>query len=322
MTAPSTINPPRPPSDGPPVADVSLVISVWNRKEDLRENLQALMVQTIPPREIIVVDNDSTDGTPEMVIAEFPDVHLIRMPHSKYGACETFNVGFSSARGAYVGILDDDVVLPPDYVEKMLAEFAAEPETTVILSPKVLEPAMPDWYKNSDAINTPRYMATFRGCASLAKASALREAGFYDIRLFIFGNERDLTARLLNLGYRVKMVPNIEVHHKAPFGMRHGKRSLYYHVRNFWLYAFKYLPWSQVFGFPFKFLRKGLGKKKTDSTKVTDAVGTIGLFDSIKGVRGGWWICIKASVAALGSLPYCLKRRQVCKAPDFEPPLN
>lgn len=308
-----------------PAPSVSLVISVWNRKDDLRENLAAIGKQSVAPHEVIVVDNASTDGTPEMVVAEFPDVHLIRMPHSAYGACETFNIGFSSARGDYIGILDDDVVLPPDFVESMLEEFAAEPASTVLLSPKVLEPEMPDWYANSPAVNTPRYMSTFRGCGSLAKAGPLREAGFYDEKFFIFGNERDLTTRLLNLGYRVKMVPNIEVFHKAPFGMRHGKRSLYYHVRNFWLWSFKYVPWSQVFGFPIRFLLKGLGgggKKQKDGGEVTDAVGTIGLFDNIKSVKGGWWICIKASFAALWLLPHCLRNRKVCRHEDFELPLG
>ncbi|MCB9870441.1 MAG: glycosyltransferase family 2 protein [Planctomycetes bacterium] len=300
---------------------VSLVISVWNRRQDLRENLAAIRRQTIAPDQIVVVDNDSSDGTPEMVIAEFPEVQLIRMPHSAYGACETFNIGFASAWGRYVGILDDDVVLPPDFVERMLAEFKAEPETTVLLSPKVIEPEMPEEYIHSEALNRPRYMSTFRGCGSMAKNAALRQAGYYDIRFFIFGNERDLTTRLLNLGYRVKMVPSVEVFHKAPFGMRHGKRSLYFHVRNFWLWAFKYVPWAQVISYPFAFLRKGLGKSKS-SQQVTDAVGTIGLFDNIKAVRGGYWICFKATLAALWHLPYCLRRRKVCTAPDFELPLR
>ncbi len=302
---------------------VSLVISVWNRKDDLRDNLRAIAAQTVPADQVIVVDNCSHDGTPEMVLAEFPWVQLIRMPHSQYGACETFNVGFASAHGEYVGILDDDVVLPPTFVEHMLAKFATEPETTAILSPKVIEPEMPDWYKNSPKINAERYLPTFRGCGSMARNEAIRKANWYDIRFFIFGNERDLTTRLLNLGYRVKMVPSVEVFHKAPFGMRHGKRSLYYHVRNFWLYAFKYLPWSQVVAFPFRFLKKGLGgKKKGDGGEVADAVGTIGLFDNIKGVKWGWWICVKATLAALGSLRYCLRHRQVCRHPDFEPPLK
>lgn len=302
---------------------VSLVISVWNRKDDLRENLQSIAAQTVPPDEVVVVDNCSKDGTPEMVLAEFPHVHLIRMPHSDYGACETFNLGFASARGEFVGILDDDVVLPPTFVEHMLAKFATEPETTAILSPKVREPEMPEWYLTSPAINRERYLPTFRGCGSMARAAAIRAAGWYDIRFFIFGNERDLTTRLLNQGQRVKMVPSIEVFHKAPFGMRHGKRSLYYHIRNFWLYAFKYLPWSQVVAFPFRFLgqRRG-GKQAGGGGDVADAVGTIGLFENIRSVRFGWWICVKATLAALTNLPYCLRHRHVCRHPDFEPPLR
>ena len=309
------------PTDGRPT--VSLVISVWNRRDDLRENLAAIAAQTVAPDQIVVVDNASHDGTPEMVRAEFPHVELISMPHAGYGACETFNIGFASARGDFVGILDDDVLLPPDFVERMLAEFASEPESTAILSPKVIEPQMPDWYRDSAEVNTPRYMSTFRGCGSMARREPLRRAGWYDERFFIFGNERDLTTRLLNLGCRVKMVPSIEVFHKAPFGMRHGKRSLYYHVRNFWLWAFKYLPWSKVLGFPFVFLRKGLGGKRAGSGgQVADAVGTIGLFDNIRAVPGGYWICVKATLAALTNLPYCLKRRQVCRHEDFELPIR
>jgi GT2 family glycosyltransferase len=310
-------------SKSPADATVSLVISVWNRRDDLRENLQSIQRQTRPADEVVVVDNCSTDGTPEMVRAEFPEVKLVCMPHSAYGACETFNIGFASAGGDFVGILDDDVVLPETFVEHMLAKFASEPDSTAILSPKVIEPEMPDWYKDSPEVNRERYLATFRGCGSMARHSAIREAGYYDEHLFIFGNERDLTTRLLNLGYRVKLLPTVEVYHKAPFGMRHGKRSLYYHVRNFWLYAFKFLPWRQVLAFPFLFLKKGLGgKKRQGGGEVADAVGTIGLFDNIKAVPRGYWICCKATLAALCSLPYCLQRRQVCKHPDFEPPLR
>src|SRR5690606_24631881 len=49
---------------------VSLVISVWNRREDLRENLAAIGRQTVAPDQVVVVDNASTDGTPDMVRAE------------------------------------------------------------------------------------------------------------------------------------------------------------------------------------------------------------------------------------------------------------
>lgn len=157
----------------------------------------------------------------------------------------------------------------------------------------------------------------------MGRRAALERAGFYDPRLYIFGNERDLTARLLNLGYRVKMVPGIEVFHKAPFGMRKGRRSLYYHVRNFWIYAFKYLPWGAVFSVPFVLLARALGRgAKAGGEDMADAVGTIGLMDSIRSVRGGFLICVAGTLAGLWNLPYCIRRRQVCRAEDFEPPLR
>jgi GT2 family glycosyltransferase len=255
-----------------------------------------------------------------MVEQEFPAVRLIRMPHSRSGACETFNIGFRAATQEFTVILDDDVVLPDHWIATMLAEFAREPATTALLTSKVREPEMPEWHLSSPEVNRPRYLATFRGCASLARSAVLAAAGYYDERFFIFGNERDLAARILNLGLRIKLVPAAEVFHKAPFGMRQGKRSLYYHIRNFWLYAFKYVPWIDVVRFPFMFLRKKLGKKS--GAEVSDAVGTIGLFENIRAVKGGWWVVVKAHLSALWNLPYCLKRRAVCRSPDFRLPLT
>ena len=300
---------------------VSLVISVWNRLDDLRENLAAIRAQTVAPLEVIVVDNDSKDGTPEMVQDEFPEVQLIRIAHSDFGACTTFNIGFASARGEWIGILDDDVILPEDWIEKMLEETRRHPDDIAVFSSRVEEPEMPEWFLESAGQLTARYMSTFRGCASLARADRLRACGFYDEVLFIFGNERDLTARFLNRGWRVYYVPSVRVWHKAPFGMRQGKRSLHYHVRNFWIYAFKYVPLEQILKFPFRFLAKGLGGKK-EGSEVGDAVGTIGLFDSIRALPGGYWICFRATFSALRQLPYCLKNREVCTHEDFELPLG
>src|SRR5947208_2050021 len=62
----------------PPAADedVCAVVVTFNRRELLRECLLALREQTRRPQRVIVVDNASTDGTPELVRAEFPEVEL------------------------------------------------------------------------------------------------------------------------------------------------------------------------------------------------------------------------------------------------------
>ena len=303
---------------------VTAVVSTWNKCADLRENLLALEAQTLPFDEIVVVDNHSTDQTVAMVKREFPRVRLIVMPHSRYGACETFNVGFASVTTEYTAILDDDIVMQPQWVEKALARMRAEPETTAIVSTQVVEPGTPASYLNSPLVNTERYMSTFRGCASLARSQAIRAAGWYDINHFIYGNERDLTCRLLNLGYRVLQYPGTGVFHKTPFGIKMGKRSLYYHARNAWLTMFKYAPASDLVRLPWLVVTKVIlrGERREAEGSVADATGTIGIGRSLKETPGAWWVLVKASASILVNLPYCWRHRQPCTHPDFELPLS
>lgn len=65
---------------------VAAVVVTYNRKELLRECLQALLNQTRPLDEIIVVDNASTDGTDQMIPEEFPQITHVRLPENIGGA--------------------------------------------------------------------------------------------------------------------------------------------------------------------------------------------------------------------------------------------
>jgi GT2 family glycosyltransferase len=308
----------------PGLPQTTAVVSTWNKRDDVRANLDGLRSQTLPFAEIVVVDNASSDGTAKMIAAEFPEVRLVVMPHSAYGACETFNIGFATSQTEYTAILDDDIVMPPDWLEKSTRRLHAEPPTTAIVSTQVIEPQMPQSYKDSPLVNTERYMSTFRGCASLARADALRKARYYDERLFIYGNERDLTCRLLNLGYRVLQFPGAGVFHKTPFGIKMGKRSLYYHARNAWLSMLKYAPASDLLRMPWLVFSNVVlrGSAKEAEGTVTDAVGTIGIGRSLRETPGAWLVVTKAAFSVLYNVPYCLKHREPVRAPDFELPLH
>jgi hypothetical protein len=300
------------------------VISTWNKAAVVLENLESLRAQTLPFAEIVVVDNASRDDTVARIAAEFPEVRLIVMPHSRYGACETFNIGFASATTPLIAILDDDVTLPPDWLEQATARLLAEPESTAIVSTEVIEPGMPASYLEASRRAGLRYMSTFRGCGSLARRAALARAGGYDQRLFIYGNERDLTCRLLNLGYRVLQDPSIETFHKTPFGIQMGKRSLYFHARNAWLTMLKHAPLSDLARLPFLVLTKVLlrSERREAEGEVTDATGTIGIQRAIRETPGATWILFKAGLSVVGHLPYCLRNRAVVRSPDFELPLG
>lgn len=300
------------------------VISSFNKRDEVRANLAAVLAQTQPFARVVVVDNASSDGSAAMIRAEFPGVHLIEMPDSSYGACETFNIGFANAATPLLAILDDDVVLPPEWLERTAARLAREPETTAVVSTKVVEPGMPESYRLSPEVNEERYMSTFRGCASLARTAALREAGWYDERLFIYGNERDLTCRLLNRGYRVLQYSGVEVFHRTPFGIKPGRRSLFYHARNAWLSMLKYAPAGDLVRLPLLVLRKVLLRSRAVEERgdVRDAVGTIGIGRALRETPGAWWIVVRAAASVLYNVPYCLRRREPCRAPDFRLPLE
>ena len=305
-----------PPAEARPT--VAAVMVSFNKRDWVRRNLQSQLNQTVPFDRLIVVDNCSADGSADMIRTEFPSVHLVVMPHSAYGACETFNIGFQNAATDYIAILDDDVELSPNWLELTLARMQAEPPTTAMISSKVIEPGEPEWYTHHPEVNRERYMATFRGCATLARRDVMERCGYYDEDFFIYGNERDLAARVLSEGFRILQFPDATVRHGTPFGMKAGTRSLYYHVRNLWWYLFKHASFGQILNFFWVQIMLKIGLRK-ESLKA-DAIGTIGIYKVIGDTPRGWWVVIKATLAAFAGLPRCLRQRRVCRHPDFSLP--
>jgi rhamnopyranosyl-N-acetylglucosaminyl-diphospho-decaprenol beta-1,3/1,4-galactofuranosyltransferase len=108
---------------------VTAVVVTFNRRELLRDCLDALAAQTRPVDRIVVVDNASTDGTPELLTSEYPAVHAIRMAHNE-GATGGFHEGMKAAAPAtdWLWILDDDTIARPDSLERLLAGLARVPD--------------------------------------------------------------------------------------------------------------------------------------------------------------------------------------------------
>jgi glycosyltransferase involved in cell wall biosynthesis len=109
-------------------ATVSVVIPAYNEEDTITRCLVALIEQTAPAEEIIVVDNRSTDRTREIVeglITAFPDagIRLISQ-NDEQGITPTRNAGFDAATGELIGRIDSDSVVQADWVEHLRAAFA------------------------------------------------------------------------------------------------------------------------------------------------------------------------------------------------------
>jgi glycosyltransferase involved in cell wall biosynthesis len=100
---------------------VSIVIPVYNEAVHLAACLGAIARQTVQPYEVIVVDNNSTDGS-AAVAGAYDFVTVLREP--KQGVVHARNRGFDAASGAIIGRIDADSVLPTDWVASVQQVFA------------------------------------------------------------------------------------------------------------------------------------------------------------------------------------------------------
>jgi GT2 family glycosyltransferase len=118
--------PTRLPTDVP----VSIVVATHDRPDDLRECLGCLMAQESSRQvEIIVVDNNPSSGLTPPVVAEFPGVVLVNEPRK--GLSYARNRGITASTGDIVIATDDDVTMPPAWLENLVAPFA-RPDVMIV----------------------------------------------------------------------------------------------------------------------------------------------------------------------------------------------
>jgi GT2 family glycosyltransferase len=188
---------------------VTIVFLAYNRIEALRETLPRMVGESgYPPDrlEVIVVDNASTDGTGDVIEREFPAVRLVR--NERNVGAPGWNAGFQVATGDYVLILDDDAYLPEGALAR--AVNAAEEEHADLVSFTVVSSFDRDHPLNDDWRTG---LLSYWGCAALVSRQAIDALGGYDPNMFIWGNEAELTMRLLDRGFRHLFLPEIVAIH-------------------------------------------------------------------------------------------------------------
>ncbi len=117
------------------MATVSAIIPTWNRADLLQAILTNLARQTRPPEQVIVVDNGSSDAT-SLVVRNFP-VDSIVFPENR-GFAMAVNEGIRQAKGDWLLIVNNDVVLEPEWLERLLR--SAEQEGASFAVGKLLRP--------------------------------------------------------------------------------------------------------------------------------------------------------------------------------------
>jgi len=112
---------------------VSILIPAYNAKHWIAESLQSALAQTWPRKEIIIVDDGSTDGTVD-VARRFATQDVKIISTSNKGLSSAVNLAFQHSRGDYIQELDSDDLLSPDKIERQLGALRHGDSARVLLS--------------------------------------------------------------------------------------------------------------------------------------------------------------------------------------------
>jgi GT2 family glycosyltransferase len=213
----------------PPLA-ATVLIATRERPEMLRDTLHSILSARHVPREIVVVDQSSA---PNPEVANMGKVREceIRYVHSRtQGLARARNVGLRRASHTPIVILDDDMLVGDDSLERLLAGMSGGDERTVTTGRLLAAPPeAPGLVQAPAALVTRSEPAVFRGRQPLqvvpgpniaVARSVMIEIGGYDERLgagtrFPGAEDHDLSLRLLDAGCEVRHVPDAVVLHRA-----------------------------------------------------------------------------------------------------------
>jgi GT2 family glycosyltransferase len=234
------------------VARVTVIVCNFNGGEYVLRCLKALERQTFRDFEAVVVDNASSDGSPDRIEREFPSVRMIR-ERVNLGFAAGNNVGFRHAAASdWAVLLNPDAFAEPDWLEKLVAAATERPDCASIASRLLSanDPATFDgvgdvyhltglhWREAhgrpvTDSALSPKEIFSPCAAAALYRVSALHEAGGFDEDYFCYAEDVDLGFRLRLLGYKSWYEPRSVALHvgsattgvRSDFAAYHGYRN-------------------------------------------------------------------------------------------------
>jgi GT2 family glycosyltransferase len=219
---------------------LAVVVLSWNGAALTLDTLRSLAACRVPEAwrlRTLVVDNASTDGSPERVRAEFPDVELIALAENRRfagGNNEGLRRALDGGADA-VMLLNNDVVADPKMIEKLLGALDEQPAAGAA-APLIYfaPPSDRIWYgggrcqpwlaHSSHRGLRQRDLGQYRsiedtgyltGCCLLATAEAWRKVGLLDERYFIYAEDADWCLRARAAGFRLLFVPTARLWHRV-----------------------------------------------------------------------------------------------------------
>jgi GT2 family glycosyltransferase len=295
---------------------LSIIIPNWNGARHLPICLNALRRQTYPRLEVIVVDNASTDESPDLVQRDYPEAKLIRLD-TNHGLTGGVNRGIQVARGEVIAPLNNDTEAAFGWAEALVTALLAHPDAGMAASKMLLFDRRDTLHSAGDAygvdgipVNRGVWQLDQRqfdgdeyvwgGCGGAVayRRTMLDDIGLFDEDLFMYCEDVDLNWRAQLAGYRCVFAPQAVVyHHLSATGG--GEIASFYTGRN--------TVWVLVKNYPGELLRRHWRAVVAAQLRITGA--------ALKAWRGqAARARLRGQLAALLGLPGWLRKRREVQA--------
>lgn len=251
-------------------ARTTAVMITHNRREETIRTLARLAALPEQPP-IIVVDNASSDGTAAAIHDSFPQVEIVQTAANLGAAAR--NWGVERAKTDYVALCDDDTWWQSGSLAHAAELLDAHPQVAVLTArllngPEEIEDPICQILESSPIPNCGRLPGTpilgFLAGASVVRRQAFLDAGGFDQRFFIGGEEELLALELAARGWKLCYVPKLIVHH-YPSSQRDVPKRNFHVFRNrlwvSWLKRPARRAWSHTFAACHKIPRDGVAAR-------------------------------------------------------------
>lgn len=214
---------------------LSIIILTYDHLDDTRRCLSSLEpVMERGDTEVIIVDNASTDGTPQYIAQTYPLIHLTVNPVNR-GVAAARNQGIAQATAPTLLILDNDTIATTRAIDGMMAYLESHPQVGLcacrltdtegnvqrsfrpfpslkgkLLSVLGLRSAAEKFRADDEGAIEPYYVI---GACQMIRREALDQVGQLDEAIFYGPEDADLCHRLRQAGWQVKYLPQFSIIH-------------------------------------------------------------------------------------------------------------
>lgn len=224
---------------------VSIVILNYNGKQFIQRCLQTVLADPYQPKQIILVDNHSKDGS--IALAEpFRDRIQIIENSKNYGFPKGCNIGIRHAQGEIIVLLNVDTAVRPNWLGELVKPLLDNPRMGItgsklfFLDGKRLQYAGGGIHRNgltyhdaygeedSPEYNIPKDVEYCTGASMAIRKSLLEQVGGLDEGFPLYFEDVDICFTARKLGYRVRYQPTSVVLHFETFGTKRNSPTYYY----------------------------------------------------------------------------------------------